>query len=250
MRVGRKSGSTDLEDAFARYVEEKQGHLMRLAFLLTAHRPTAHRVTREALSALRKSWAASRHRSDLDLYVRGLILDKLPRTPTKPARRGRATRSRGVVRANALRDPASAAVWGAVQILPQPERAVTVLRYFDNQPVTAVSRLLKVSRTRTVELENAARSAVAASLMIRAEEADGWDSAGEATPRWSAIQSLPEQQRDIIMLRCFDRLTVAEIARRLDLDVNTVAEQESAARSTLQNSVAPTPAQPSARYER
>jgi DNA-directed RNA polymerase specialized sigma24 family protein len=244
MRARSKSVSKDVEDAFERYVEECQGQLIRLAFLLTSDAPAAEQLTRAALIALHKTWPTSRHRPDLDLYVRGLLLDQYPIRPGPgSAQAVNSTPSATTTAPVVVADPASQQVWTVIQDLPPMERLVTVLRYFDRQPVRAIAGLLNVSSGQVAEAESRARAALDIPLAAWPDRGLEWDSP-TGSSRWSALKSLPARQQDIVLLRYFDGLSTQEVARQLGLDVETVIAQESLARSTLRESARDVSEQP------
>lgn len=70
-----------------------------------------------------------------------------------------------------------------------------------------------------------------------AEFPDGVAAAGhdrlEHEPLWQALRSLPPRQRAVVVLRFYDGLSEAEIARTLGVSAGTVKSQNSKAMATL-----------------
>ena len=63
--------------------------------------------------------------------------------------------------------------------------------------------------------------------------AGGVDDTDTRLAVWSALRSLPPRQRAVVVLRYYEGLTEAEVARELDVTVGTVKSQTSKALAKL-----------------
>jgi len=128
-------GTTDRDADFAAYMAARQPSLLRTAYLLTGDRHTAEDLVQTAFAKLYLSWDRVQRRELVDGYVRRILVnehnslwrrafkrrevvsDELPETHAAPDRHD---------------DGESAALWAFVQTLPRKQRAVIVLRYYED----------------------------------------------------------------------------------------------------------------------
>jgi RNA polymerase sigma-70 factor (sigma-E family) len=124
---------------FHDFVVTRSDRLLRTAYLLTHDWGTAEDLLQEALA---KAWFAWPGIEEPEAYVRKVLVT----TYTSWWRR----RWRGELPSDNLPDPASydrhadprEELWRAVGRLPARQRAVIVLRFYEDQPVAEVARLL------------------------------------------------------------------------------------------------------------
>lgn len=137
------------EREFREYVAARQGALYRAALLLTGHRQDAEDLVQSALTKLAGRWSRVRQLDSPDAYVRKILYHQ-------HVSRWRSTRRRSEYPAAqppdvaARVDPAteSALRLGVAQALRQltaKQRAVLVLRYYEDLPEADVARLLGCS---------------------------------------------------------------------------------------------------------
>ncbi len=140
--------STD-ED-FSAFVAARADHLFRQAWLLTGSRHAAEDLVQTALTKAYAAWSRVRRADDPVAYVHGVLL--------KAFLSDRRRRSSGELPvadpmtddAHGLGDPADAqverlALLGALAGLSPTDRAVVVLRYWDDRSVADTAQLLGLS---------------------------------------------------------------------------------------------------------
>ncbi len=138
----------DRDAEFEAYMAARQPSLLRTAYLLSGDRHTAEDLVQTALAKLYLSWDKVQQRELLDGYVRRIIVNEhnsLWRRAWK--RRERST--------DVLPDDSAvedrhdegqrAALWEFVQTLPRRQRAVVVLRYYEDLSEAETAELLGIS---------------------------------------------------------------------------------------------------------
>ena len=138
----------DKDAAFAAYMAARQPSLLRTAYLLSGDRHTAEDLVQTALAKLYLSWDKVERRELLDGYVRRIIVNEhnsLWRRAWK-----RREHSTDVVPDHRTvqdrhDDGQSAALWEFVQTLPRKQRAVVVLRYYEDLSEAEVADILGIS---------------------------------------------------------------------------------------------------------
>ena len=141
-------GTTDRDADFAAYMAARQPSLLRTAYLLTGDRHTAEDLVQTAFAKLYLSWDRVERRELVDGYVRRILVNEhsslwrrafkrrevvsadLPETPAQQARHD---------------DGESAALWAFVQTLPRKQRAVIVLRYYEDLSEAETAEVLGIS---------------------------------------------------------------------------------------------------------
>jgi RNA polymerase sigma-70 factor (sigma-E family) len=142
------AGTTDRDADFAAYMAVRQASLLRTAYLLTGDRHTAEDLVQTALAKLYLSWDRVQRRELVDGYVRRILVNE------QNSLWRRAFKRREVVsdevpetRAPAERhdDGETAALWAFVQTLPRKQRAVIVLRYYEDLSEAEIAETLGIS---------------------------------------------------------------------------------------------------------
>jgi RNA polymerase sigma-70 factor (sigma-E family) len=138
----------DKDAEFEAYMTARQPSLLRTAYLLSGDRHTAEDLVQTALAKLYLSWDKVEKRDLLDGYVRRIIVNEhnsLWRRAWK--RREHSTDVLPDHRTVADRhdDGQSAALWDFVQTLPRKQRAVIVLRYYEDLSEAETAGLLGIS---------------------------------------------------------------------------------------------------------
>ncbi len=150
--AGSEAGTTMLRERdrdadFAAYMAVRQPSLLRTAYLLAGDAHTAEDLVQTALAKLYLSWDKVRDPELLDGYVRRILVNEhnsLWRRAWK--RREQASETlpeQGY--ADAPDDGLQAALWDFVQTLPRKQRAVVVLRYYEDMSEAEIAQVLGIS---------------------------------------------------------------------------------------------------------
>lgn len=135
------------DEEFAAYMGARQPALLRTAYLLTGDLAGAEDLLQTALAKLYLAWDRVREREALDGYVRRIMVNE----HTSLWRRAWKRRERptdevpetSVV--DAYDDGTRGELWAFVQTLPPRQRAVVVLRYYEDLSEAEIARTLGVS---------------------------------------------------------------------------------------------------------
>jgi RNA polymerase sigma-70 factor (sigma-E family) len=138
---------TDRDADFAAYMTARQPSLLRTAYLLSGDRHTAEDLVQTAFAKLYLSWDRVQRRELVDGYVRRILVNEhnsLWRRPFK--RREVASDTLPEGHAPDRHDHGeSAALWEFVQTLPRKQRAVIVLRYYEDLTAAETADVLGIS---------------------------------------------------------------------------------------------------------
>lgn len=145
--VGRRTRAqrdTDVAD----YMAARQPALLRTAYLLTGDRTEAEDLVRTTLAKLYLYWDEDRSPDRLDAHVRRIMVDAHTSTWRRRWRRRVVTVDR-VPDTAPFRDAhdfgEGACLWDAVRALPSRQRAVLVLRYYEDLSEAEIAAALGVS---------------------------------------------------------------------------------------------------------
>jgi RNA polymerase sigma-70 factor (sigma-E family) len=142
--VGRSARDAEFEQ----YMAARQPSLLRTAYLLTGDRHAAEDLVQTSLAKLYLSWDKVQRRELIDGYVRRIMVNennslwrrawkrREVSTDTIPDRVGVADRHDHGERS---------ALWDFVQTLPRKQRAVVVLRYYEDLSEAEVADILGIS---------------------------------------------------------------------------------------------------------
>jgi RNA polymerase sigma-70 factor (sigma-E family) len=126
----------DAKDAdFTAYLAARQPALLRTAYLLTGNRANAEDLLQNSLAKLYLSWDKVRQRESLDGYVRRIMVNENNSQWRRPWKRHEVAVEQVPERratADTYDDGQSALMWSFVQTLPRRQRAVVVLRYYED----------------------------------------------------------------------------------------------------------------------
>ena len=133
-------------EAFDAFVVARSSSLLRTAYLLTGNRADAEDLLQTTLAKTYLSWDRVRDREAMDGYVRRTMVNaqtsfwrrKKPESlydevPERPSRDSHADSD--------LHD----ALWNALAQLPRKQRAIVVLRYYEDLSESETARILGVS---------------------------------------------------------------------------------------------------------
>lgn len=150
VQMGRESsGARSTRDAeFEQYMAARQPALLRTAYLLTGDQHSAEDLVQTSLAKLYLSWDKVQRRELVDGYVRRIMVNehnslwrrawkrKEFATDTIPDHTGVEDRPDHGERS---------ALWDFVQTLPRKQRAVVVLRYYEDLSEAEVADILGIS---------------------------------------------------------------------------------------------------------
>jgi RNA polymerase sigma-70 factor (sigma-E family) len=125
----------------------RQPSLLRTAYLLTGDRHTAEDLVQTSLAKLYLSWDKVQRRELVDGYVRRILVNE-HNSLWRRAFKRREVVSDEVPEREAFDRPdhgESAALWEFVQTLPRKQRAVIVLRYYEDLSEAETAAVLGVS---------------------------------------------------------------------------------------------------------
>jgi RNA polymerase sigma-70 factor (sigma-E family) len=133
------------EEAFAGFVRARYGSLLRYAYLLTTDRDLAEDLVQDGLARTYGAWGRLEAAAAADAYTRTTLV--------RLALRARRRRWRGETPTSAIpENPAEASdldlaesVRVALAALPVDQRAVLVLRYYDDRTEREIADLLDCS---------------------------------------------------------------------------------------------------------
>jgi RNA polymerase sigma-70 factor (sigma-E family) len=144
----RGRASEELDAAFVAFVDRRARQHVRAAALLTGDWHTAEDLVQTCLVKLYRAWPRLDSRVDLDAYLRRMVVNthrswwrarwrREAPVARVPDRVGEADGQDGHARAADVRQ--------ALRALPARQRAVLVLRFYDDLPVAEVADLLGCS---------------------------------------------------------------------------------------------------------
>lgn len=130
------NGQTRVE-SFEQFYDRAVASASRLAYLLTGSLATGHDVAHDALIAVSARWTEL---ENPDAYLRTTVVN-LSRSVLRRWSRERAFRSRYRVEVSTS-NPDLDDAWKAIRRLPARQRAVVVLRFYEDLPIAAIAELL------------------------------------------------------------------------------------------------------------
>ncbi|MEO6266591.1 MAG: SigE family RNA polymerase sigma factor [Nocardioidaceae bacterium] len=145
--MGAVMVTQDRDADFAAYMQARQPSLLRTAYLLTGDRHTAEDLVQTSFAKLYLSWERVQRRELVDGYVRRILVNEHSSLWRRPFKR-REIVSGDVPETHAVDRPdtgESAALWAFVQTLPRKQRAVIVLRYYEDLSEAETADVLGIS---------------------------------------------------------------------------------------------------------
>ncbi len=144
-RIAVASRSRDAD--FASYLAAREQALLRTAYALTGNVHDAQDLVQTALAKLYLAWDTVRDRESLDGFVRRIMVNEhnsLWRRAWKRREHASDDLPERAV-ADSQDHGESARLWSFVQTLPRRQRAVVVLRYYEELSEAEVAEVLGVS---------------------------------------------------------------------------------------------------------
>ena len=146
---GMKRSSTAAKDAeFAEYMAARQPSLLRTAYLLTGDRHAAEDLVQSALAKLYLSWEKVQRRDLIDGYVRRIMVNENNSLWRRAWRRNEVSTNEMPESGAAAHEHdhgEKSALWDFVQTLPKRQRAVIVLRYYEELSEVETAEILGIS---------------------------------------------------------------------------------------------------------
>lgn len=142
---------TMAETDFAEYVQRHTGGLLRLAYLLTGDRHLAEDIVQEALLRTHRHWDRVTSRGSPHAYVRRAVVHQ-----HRSWRRRRSTTEVALAPSGMPPKPSADSqdelaardlTWRLLDELPRQQRAVLVLRYYEDLPDTDIAEILGCTRS-------------------------------------------------------------------------------------------------------
>ncbi len=138
---------TGRDTEFAAFMVARQPALLRTAYLLCGNRADAEDLVQTSLAKLYLAWDRVHSRDSVDAYVRRILVNEHNSLWRRPFKRREIVAERlpeNIARA----EPAGnhdEALWRFVQSLPRRQRAVIVLRYYEELTEAETAEVLGVS---------------------------------------------------------------------------------------------------------
>ena len=140
---------TDRDTEFAAYMAARQASLLRTAYLISGDRHTAEDLVQTALAKLYLSWDKISRRDSIDGYVRRIIVNEHNSLWRRPWKRRETSTDELPEHTTAEHSTSStgtdADLWAFVQSLPRKQRAVLVLRYYEELSEAETAEVLGIS---------------------------------------------------------------------------------------------------------
>jgi len=170
VRSRRTDAAVDVE--FAAWMAARQGALTRTAYLLTGSQYAADDLVQVTLTKLYLAWDRISDRQHVDAYARRALINEHRSTWRRASRRLEVLSDAPpeLGHTGPEYDGEREAVWQFVQGLPPRQRAVIVLRYYEDLSEAQIADLLGIS-TGTVKSQ-ASRALAALRQRVPAREED------------------------------------------------------------------------------
>lgn len=134
----------NVDDTFHDFVRARGGALYRYAYVLTGDADDAADLVQEALLRLGDAWHRVVRRDDPEGYVR-TIMARQHISWWRRRRRERLTAEAPEIAYTDVRLDGDTGLWAEVTGLPPKQRAVLVLRYYEDLPDAEIARILGIS---------------------------------------------------------------------------------------------------------
>jgi RNA polymerase sigma-70 factor (sigma-E family) len=143
--MGRSPERRDAD--FSAYLAARQPALLRTAYLLTGDAHTAEDVVQTAFAKLYLAWDRIQRSESLDGYVRRIVVNEANSLWRRPwRRRERAAEVLPETPVSDVYDDGLAdRVWQVVATLPPRQRAVVVLRYYEQLTEAEIAQALRIT---------------------------------------------------------------------------------------------------------
>lgn len=143
-----RSRTVSKDADFAAYMAARQSSLLRTAYLLTGDRSSAEDLVQTALAKLYLSWEKVQKRELIDGYVRRIIVNEnnsLWRRAWKRKEIATDEVPENVAVTDHHDHGEKSALWQFVQTLPKRQRAVIILRFYEDLREGEIAEILGIS---------------------------------------------------------------------------------------------------------
>ena len=140
--------TSDKDADFADYMAARQPGLLRTAYLLTGDRHTAEDLVQTSFAKLYLSWERVQNRESVDAYLRRILVNENNSLWRRAWKRREVSTDEvpdRVAGTDRHDHGESAALWRFVQGLPKKQRAVIVLRYYEELSEAETAEVLGVA---------------------------------------------------------------------------------------------------------
>ena len=140
--------SSDSSRDFTEWVRAREASLLRLALLLTGNRASAEDLVQDTLARMHLSWAKVQSREAVDAYARRVMVNLNTSAWRRLWRRRELLSDEvpDVAVHDQHDDGETARVWALVCTLPPRQRAVVVLRFYEQLSEAEIADTLEISR--------------------------------------------------------------------------------------------------------
>jgi RNA polymerase sigma-70 factor (sigma-E family) len=140
-------GTTDRDADFVAYMAARQPSLLRTAYLLTGDRHTAEDLVQTAFAKLYLSWDRVQRRELVDGYVRRILVNEHSSLWRRAWKRNEHSTDTLPDQSfvDVHHDGVNEALWEFMQTLPRKQRAVVVLRYYEDLSEAETAQVLGIS---------------------------------------------------------------------------------------------------------
>lgn len=146
--VARSEGVSVKDAEFSAWMAARQPSLLRTAYLLTGDHHGAEDLVQTTLAKVYLSWEKVQKREAVDGYARRILVNEHNSLWRRPFKRREVTsdelpEQRG--RVDEYDEGRSGDLWAFVQTLPRKQRAVVVLRYYEELSEAETAEVLGIS---------------------------------------------------------------------------------------------------------
>ncbi len=149
--VELRVSSRDYDADFSEWMTARQAWLLRTAYLLCGDTHTAEDIVQTALAKIYLAWPRIEIRGAVDAYARRAVVNETTSLWRRAWKRHETTRDvlpeqAGPDHRDQTHQAAQhQALWGLVNALPTRQRAVVVLRYYEQLTEAEVAQILGIS---------------------------------------------------------------------------------------------------------
>ena len=147
-RMGATTQRAERDADFSAYLAARQPALLRTAYLLTGSRADAEDLLQTAMAKLYLAWDRVHAREAVDAYARRILVNEHNSLWRRAWKRQELTVDEvpeREAREDVYDDGRDAALWSFVQSLPRRQRAIVVLRYYEQLSEAETADVLGVS---------------------------------------------------------------------------------------------------------